>query len=211
VLRTGGEGEVLKLVVCDLDGTLYPDHQIGAYVDCEIDKLLEPFLVGFPGGKARLVSEYPSVIDAFGLAQIPLEKLIDVYRSIPDPLDVERDPRLVEGLRRLAADGVFRAVVSLAPAVHINRLLRALGLERSFNVVISVADRDADSKAAAYERLATTFEAEPRHVLVIGNDAAVDLLPARELGFSTALVDGTEYACAADAIGYALRLMKNSD
>lgn len=206
---------MIKLIICDQDGTLYPPKIGGARhpLIAEATQRTQQWIVentdyawdDIPALYDRLRREYPNPYDGFASIGLPIlgrqargePEGIPGYHDIYDALDpiscLKRDERLADMLRQIRQAGTFTYVVTLSSAGAYGQAVQsALGLEGLIDGTycpLDVPDAPDNSKKWAYQMLAQRHGAEPDEVLVVGDSRSNDLTPAAELGYHIMLVN----------------------
>ncbi len=86
-----------------------------------------------------------------------------------------------------------KVIFSNASVGHCQRVLAALGIARHFGQIFDVATVDYEGKPAvsAYHKVLRVLSARPTECLIV-EDMVRNLLPAKEMGMVTVLVDGSK-------------------
>lgn len=197
-------GDSIGGIIFDLDNTLYTHP---AYAQFQEDVLFNRLGQALSCGRdeaiariaARRAERAAAGLPATSLGNLFLDFGIDIATSVSwreediEPRDWLRpDPRLVEALQELAAHFSL-ALVSNNPRLIGEKSLEALGVRRSFSVVVGL-DSTLRSKPepAAFILAAKLLEQPAARCLSVGDRPDIDIAPALALGMSGIVVDGVE-------------------
>ena len=178
----------------DLDDTLYPPtamlwaairQRMGTYMverlnipSDQVDRLRQHYLENFGTTLRGLQQAYP--VDA--------EDYLHYVHDLPLADFIQPDPRLRQMLLSLPHR---RWIFTNADTAHARRVLRVLDLEPCFEGIIDVRALGYANKPqpeAYRQALLITGEAHPETCIIL-DDAMRNLAPARQLGFTTILVN----------------------
>ena len=138
---------------------------------------------------AGLLRHHPDLVDEKEYQEfvhdIPLEELVRPDREL---------------IRALGQIRQKKIVLTNASREHASRVLRALKIERFFDRIIDIADLGYVNKPRpeAYRRALEILGAEARECILV-EDNVRNLLPAKEMGMVTVLVD-SEAAPGVDSV-----------
>jgi putative hydrolase of the HAD superfamily len=183
---------VLKLVLFDLDGTLYT-RDSGLLQ--EIGRRIQAWLVDQLGltwdEAARLRRDYftrygTTLNGLIAEGEVDTRAYLTFVHAIPVEAYLKPDTALAA---MLAALPLRRVIYTNATTEYSWRVLRALGVADQFERVISIEDTDLRNKLYrdAYERALTLLGAEGNECIMV-EDSARNLQAAKALGMTTALV-----------------------
>lgn len=132
--------------------------------------------------------------------------VVDLAEAFASAYDAFEVPAGIEPLlRAVRSIGARQGVVSNWPA-SLDRFLSHVGLARHFDVVVS-SGREGVLKPdpALLRRALERLDVEPARAVVVGNDPANDIAPARRLGCKALLFDPTGQAAASISTVESLR------
>jgi putative hydrolase of the HAD superfamily len=196
---------MIRTILFDLDDTLYPRH-LG--VMDEIRALMLRFIqtrLALPRDEAE--ARRRQYFEAYGTTmrgmqinhQIDPDEFLRFVHDIPLQKYLQPNPRLNAMLISIPHDKV---VFTNASREHAERVLDLLGIRHHFGRIVDVRDLEYESKPqpAAYERVCELLGVLPEECLMV-EDNARNLMPARELGMITVLVqDGGATGEGADFV-----------
>lgn len=108
-----------------------------------------------------------------------------IYGEIPDDCKIFTVPQAIETIELLSKKHVLAIVTAGDPKIQLYKLEKA-GMDRSSFCKIEVSStRD---KKKYFESLIQEFSLKGRDVLVCGDKVDIDLIPAKELGCTTVLM-----------------------
>lgn len=118
---------------------------------------------------------------------------IPARRYVTAPRDLRR---LIVRIRRR----YNIAVISDAPSVWVHRVLRTLRVEDCFRGRVLSGEGDARKGFGnAFRALVTRYRLDPKRCIVVGDQEATDIIPARAAGMRTILVSRRCRRTGADA------------
>jgi putative hydrolase of the HAD superfamily len=193
---------VLKFVLFDLDGTLYP-RESGLLQ--EIGRRIQAWLcdrLALTWDEAALLrrdyfTRYGTTLNGLmAEGEVDPHDYLTFVHAIPVEAYLKPDPALAA---MLAALPFRRVIYTNATTEHSRRVLRALGVADHFERVISIEDTDLRNKLYrdAYERALTLLDAEGRECIMV-EDSARNLQAAKVLGMTTVLVGKDDARAPAD-------------
>ena len=182
---------MLTTVLFDLDNTLYPAH---SGVSATLDRLMTEFV-------QRICRVSP--VEAEQLRQGYMARYGTTMRGLQleHGVDVEsllaRDARLDAAL---AALPLRKQIFTNAPTEHAARVLAALGIGRHFDHVFDIRFARCVPKPdmAFYHAALRVLDVAP-HQVVLVEDTARNIPPARQLGMTTIFI-GAAPAVAVDVV-----------
>lgn len=185
---------VLKLVIFDVDGTLYRSEPYEKHLLEKIIETLSEMLGASYETAARLLTNKKKFTKTVSGAveMLGLDRG-EFYERLASRVDVEQhirpDPRLPEFLKSLRRRG-FRV------ALHTNsgrrlaaKVLNALGVdEKAYDLLVTSDDSPPKPLPEGYQKILTHFGVQSHEAIYVGDRYEVELLPARRLGMRTALI-----------------------
>jgi putative hydrolase of the HAD superfamily len=107
-----------------------------------------------------------------------------VYKSKLQGIRVLSTPGAVETLQELCLEHRL-ALVTIGDEGQQREKLKKAGIDTGFFSIIEVVE---EIKKSAYQKIVSSLSVSPEEVLVVGDRAAKDLVPAKELGCQTVLM-----------------------
>ena len=189
--RPGTPLKEKQVWVFDLDNTLYPAE---CDLFAEIDQRMTDFVARFlrlPREEARATqkryyAEHGTTLN--GLMSMhgmePDDFLAHVHEIDLSPLP--RTPDLAEAIERLPGQ---KFVYTNGSRGHAERVTAYMGIDHVFDGQFAIEDSALKPKPnlVSYERFLSQFQIDP-HQAVFFEDLARNLAPAKQIGFSTVLV-----------------------
>ncbi len=195
---------MIKVIIFDLDGTLYADPQVlQKFAEAAYNLFAEVRKI--PVEKAEEIIEerrgqmkeekgftvpYTITLKTLG---IPTERWHEANIKYFNPGDyLKQDARLKTTLQNLR-ENYKLAILTNNNEIQTQRILRALGIEKLFTHVFNynsfkIIKPDPEVYKRAVEKMEVSFQ----ECLVIGDRLEVDLAPAKELGMKVLEVKGPE-------------------
>lgn len=190
-----------RLMIFDLDGTLYPHERVAKeYQSCAINLLRERGVAdpvrAYDAEREKLKAEFggesptnAATLLAMGIAT---QKWIDTkneHVSSPESY-VIKDDELCDLLSRLDPYYQF-AVVTDNTRYQTERILRKIGVwDRFVDNIVALDDiKKPKPNVEPYREMAERLQVDRSNCIVIGDSYARDLKPAEELGMKTHLVE----------------------
>ena len=100
---------------------------------------------------------------------------------------IEKDVRLTFMLEELSrTHDLF--ILSDAPSIWINKLLEFFEVGDYFKGIFSGGDNDVRKKSGLYPHALKTLNADPKNVIMVGDEYLVDVVIPKKLGIATCLV-----------------------
>jgi hypothetical protein len=165
-----------KLIIFDLDGTLYSNNSI---LFSNIDKYTEKFLKDyFYGDIVELEKNNPNILSVIKKLGISRERYGKKVFTKLDYQMLIADKKLSNLLDNIDS---YKCIVSLAPISHIEEVLDKLGISNSFDLNLSIYDLGIENKKDAYLFLLDMFSVVPNRAVCVGDSFSNDLIPAKEL------------------------------
>jgi putative hydrolase of the HAD superfamily len=210
---------VLKFVLFDLDGTLYP-RESGLLQ--EIGRRIQAWLcdrMALTWDEASLLrrdyfTRYGTTLNGLiAEGEVDPHDYLTFVHAIPVEAYLKPDLALAAMLATLP---LRRVIYTNATAEHSWRVLRALGVADHFERVISIEDTDLRNKLYrdAYERALALLGAQGGECIMV-EDSVRNLQAAKALGMVTVLVgkDGAQSLAnsSADSVDYAVENLLELD
>lgn len=186
------KGQAISYILFDLDETLYPKDS--GLMDVVRERIMEYMRarLGFDQDTAgRLRQEY---LQAYGTTSrglhlhwgIDLDDYLVYVHDVPVESYLEPDPLLDALLARLDAQ---KAIFTNSPAYHVQRVLRALRVERHFSRIFDINTLGYVHKSdeQAHRFVLQALGAGGQECLLV-DDLVINLQPGKNLGMVTVLV-----------------------
>ena len=184
-----------RFLLCDLDDTLYP---ASAGVMPAVGRLIIRYMVervGIPPDETqtlrrRYYQQYGTSMRGLILEyDIDPEDYLAFVHDLPLESYIQPNPALGTMLSGIP---LRKAVFTNASREHAERVLAILGVGQRFERIIDVRDFGFKSKPhpSAYRSILEILEARPVECIMV-EDAAHNLAPAKALGMTAVLVDGS--------------------
>jgi putative hydrolase of the HAD superfamily len=183
---------MIRTLLFDLDDTLYPP---GSGIMEDIRRNIHSYILTFLGLtdqdaealRRRYFQEYGTTMRGLQVNHhIDADEFLHYVHDIPIEAYLEPNPQLEAVLAGLSQDKI---VFTNASREHAERVLDRLGIRHHFRRIVDVRDMDYESKPqpSAYQRICALLEVSPEECLLV-EDNSRNLVPARELGMTTILV-----------------------
>ena len=201
-----------KLIIFDLDGTLYK-LQGGSYGDSFLRQKVisnaKKYIAEHLGKKeVKEIENIFSVIeDKYGEdISLGLEKeygldrydYFNVVWNIPAKDVVETDPALGNTLATLSQNFTL-SLLSDAPKIWISNVLKELDIERFFVGYIFSGEGDRRKGFGnAFSSIVAQLGIDPKNCISVGDQDRTDIIPAKEAGMRTIFVQHGEPSTVAD-------------
>jgi len=118
---------------------------------------------------------------------------------------IEKDARLISMLEELSrAHDLF--ILSDAPSIWINKLLKFFEVGDYFKGISSGGDNNVRKKSGLYPHALQTLNADPKNVIMVGDEYLVDVVIPKKFGIVTCLVGDAESGESDYNIGDIMRL-----
>lgn len=216
-----------KLIIFDLDGTLYSFEE-GSFAKSDLKKNILLNAKAFIKNRLnkndyeaeKILSE---INEKFGEnISVALEEMFSIDRfeyfntvwNI-DPKGIVRpNPTLKEILGKLVNNEYTLVVVSDAPRIWISNVLRYLNIFDNFEKNIFSGELDyRKSNGNALNQVLKILKYKPEDSIVVGDQEKTDIIPAKELGATTVYINTKSTSKIADynikSINEITRLLKN--
>jgi len=195
---------MIKVLIFDLDGTLYEEERLlKLYKLASISILSEFMEIDKEEAKKRLEEKRerlkrnlgykPSLAYTLKALGVPTSFRNSKFDELIKPeLFLKRDRRLREFLMGLKRR--FRlAVVTNNTKCITEKILRVLGIEKCFDYILTITESGRiKPDPELYRKVMERFRVKSEECLVIGDRYPLDLKPAQELGMSTIKIEGKE-------------------
>lgn len=199
----------IKVILIDMDGTLYPIQEesfLLSPVHNEIQRRSIEFIsksLNINPEKSRKIfieikKDYPKLYSV-GLKErygINRKKYLDYSWNI-NPRDFVKLPKGIKNLLSELCKKYSLYLVSDAPEVWINNLLRNFDIENLFTGKFSGTDLNREKKEGLFIHVLKTLNLSPNNVIMIGDEKDTDMIPAKNSGISTIFL-GSEKEFKAD-------------
>jgi putative hydrolase of the HAD superfamily len=190
-----GHRQRLRIVLFDLDETLYPRGSgVMGQIRARILRYMIDRLELDPDTAEKLRMHY---LHTYGTSMrglqihhaIDPDDFLHYVHDFPIEEFIPPSPRLDAVLGRLPLEKV---IFTNASREHAERVLGWLGISHHFKRIVDVRDLQYVSKPnpEAYVRVCALLHVEPDECMLV-EDSARNLQPAKELGMVTVLVDGS--------------------
>lgn len=188
----------VKLVLFDLDGTLY-DKSNKTFLNTPIYKEIIGKQINFISKKTGIEFDKATelrkklITDYNYLLSIGLEKEFNIQRkeyysnvwNIEPGKYIEKNPELPKTIQLIK---IRKAILTNSPLIWANRVLNWLGVSRFFERVYTGDIGARKPQKEAFERAARDFNVNFNEILMIGDELENDILAAKELGIKTICV-----------------------
>jgi FMN phosphatase YigB (HAD superfamily) len=207
-----------KILMFDLDGTLYP-YKGDSFRDTSLYEALRQRSLEFISEKLNIeikeaAEKYDFIAKKYDfILSNGFEKEYGIDRTEylnfawnMDPTQhIEKDKRLTSMLEELSrTHDLF--ILSDAPRIWINKLLEFFEVGDYFKGIFSGGDNDVRKKNGLYYHALKTLNADPKNVIMMGDEYLVDVIIPKKLGIATCLVGDAERGGSDYNIKYILRL-----
>jgi len=215
-----------KLIIFDLDGTLY-DFKGGSFQRSKLrQKILEnakKFIAARLKKSDRetarvlrdIIREYGENISIGLEKRFKLNRLdyFETVWNVPAWIFVQTNPSLRRGLLTLRRRFDF-LLLSDAPRVWVDNVLSELGVNDLFKDRIFSGEGDRRKVFGnVFEEVKRLFRIDPRNCIVIGDQEDTDIVPAHRTGMKSILISRTKKSSVADYrvknIGEAIAVVRN--
>lgn len=186
------QGRELQFILFDLDETLYPKES--GLMAAVSQRISEYMRLRLGMDEETIKSLRQSYYQTYGTTSrglylnqgLDLEDYLQYVHAIPVEAYLQPDPILDGLLQRLSAE---KAIFSNSPAHHIQKVLRALGVERHFAHLLDIYSLDRIHKPdlRAYQNALAHIAVRGEECLLV-DDQARNLQPGKELEMTTVLV-----------------------
>ena len=194
-----GKMQQVNVVIFDMDGTLYQldgeeEGMFGSSLERGVLANSRQFILereGCSASKAEAIVEM-GLQDSIGLSNflvgrygITRENYFNVVWNI-DPEGIVRDfEEATEVVKELAGSGKKLILLTSAPKVWQEQVIKFLGLEKCFTEIYT--GEDYGQKREMFVKLSQRYDSDG--ILSIGDQLVTDIQPAQELGMETFLVN----------------------
>lgn len=215
--------EGIKIVIFDIDGTLYSSRSYEASLEDAIINIVgvklgvsrEEALRRLREAKRRRMTVSYS-IEELGLDRHAFYR--ELARRVDPSLHISPRPALREGLSILRARGVKVAAHTNSGRELALKVLSSLGLEESdFDLLITSDEADPKPSPSGYSLILERLGCRPSEAVYVGDRPVVELRPAKLMGMRTIQVGGVpspwmdlHAGDVDDALKILLRLLEGS-
>jgi len=191
-----------KLIIFDMDGTLYEYEgasfrQSGAYQEIlknatlfiakKLGKTLAESEIVLKGIQERWGEQISLALEKE--FQISREEYFNTVWDIPAEKYIKPNVELKPFLEKLKQKYQL-AVLTDAPIVWVKNVLTALGVEQVFDDNIFDGTGNArKGNGAAFERVLSKFQLEPKECVMVGDQDNIDIEPAHLMGLFTVYIN----------------------
>ncbi|MCW1296330.1 MAG: HAD-IA family hydrolase [Candidatus Parvarchaeota archaeon] len=181
-----------KLIIFDLDGTLYriPKEISERFEDNIIDFYAENFCVSREDARKirkKLKKKYGTSAYVFKALGMENDFYLSVFGGIDPSTYIKKDEKLVEILNEIK---LKKVILTNSPKFFALKVLNAIGIDADTFDLIVTADNCEKIKPdrEAFLNITKKFNISPLETIVVGDEAEKDLKMAHELGMKTVLV-----------------------
>lgn len=215
--------EKAKLVVFDMDGTLYQFPDGGTFLEIPFGQAIQrntrEFIAReFDLNEKEASAHYDELFEKFnGELSLGLERdfSIDRLRFFNETWNLDPEEFIIPepGVRE-AIEGVSveRALLSAAPRVWVDRVLGFMGIADVFGGQIFTGEPDIRKPSPlAFQQILDAVGIEARYAISIGDQEHTDIAPARSIGMKALRIGSreTEAEFSAPSISEAITILKN--
>lgn len=214
--------EKAKLVVFDMDGTLYQFPDGGTFLEIPFGQKIQQNTKAFIGrefelDEAEAAKKHEELFVEFdGELSLGLERKYGVDRMrffeetwSLDPAEfIIPEPGVREALEQVDAQ---RVLLSAAPRVWVNRVLGFMGIADVFGERIFTGEPDIRKPSPLiFQQILNTYEIEACEAVSIGDQEYTDIAPARSIGMRALRIGAgdTEAEFSAPSIREAINVLR---
>ena len=202
----------------DLDGTLYP-YKGNSFKDTSLYKALKQRSLEFISKKLSIgikeatekynfiAKKYNFILSNGFKKEYGLDRTeyLNFAWNMDPTQHIEKDARLISMLEELSrTHDLF--ILSDAPSIWINKLLEFFEVGDYFKGIFSGGDNNVRKKSGLYLHALQTLNADPKNVIMVGDECLVDVVIPKKLGIATCLVGDVVSGESDYKIGDILRL-----
>ena len=184
----------IKLVIFDIDGTLYESREYEVELGRTIVNLIGEML-GISAEEARrlLESEKKTLLTvSSSITRLGLDRR-QFYSLLAERIEpssfIAPDPLIVEEIRSLRASGVKVAAHTNSGTLLASKVLNALGLKtEDFDIVMTSDEAEPKPAPDGYIRITERAGVSPSEAVYVGDRPLVELRTAKTLGMTTIMV-----------------------
>ncbi len=184
----------IKLVIFDIDGTLYESKEYERELGKAIVSLIGEMLgISADEARRRLESEKRcSLTVSSSITRLGLNRK-HFYSLLAERIDpsrfINRDPIVVEQIRSLRTRGVRVAAHTNSGTILTSKVLDAIGLKiKDFDFVMTSDEAEPKPAPDGYLRIVDRASVSPEETIYVGDRPLVELKTAKILGMTTILV-----------------------
>lgn len=214
--------EKAKLVVFDMDGTLYQFPGGGTFLEIPFGQAIQrntrEFIAReFDLSETEAVARYDELFEKFdGELSLGLERdfAIDRLRFFDETWNLDPsefiipEPGVREALEQI---DVERALLSAAPRVWVDRVLGFMGVADVFGDRIFTGEPDIRKPSPlAFQQILDAVDIEAKYAVSIGDQEYTDIVPARSIGMRALRIGSgeTEAEFSASSVNQAIATLK---
>jgi FMN phosphatase YigB (HAD superfamily) len=193
-----------RIIMFDLDGTLYPYkgnsfRDTSLYEDLKqrsLEFITKKLNIGIEEATKRydfVAKKYNFVLSKGFEKEYGLDRTeyLNFAWNMDPTLHIEKDARLISMLKELSrTHDLF--ILSDAPSIWINKLLEFFEVGGYFKGIFSGGDNNVRKKSGLYCHALQTLNADPKNVIMVGDEYLVDVIIPKKFGIVTCLVGDTE-------------------
>ncbi len=196
---------MIKVVIFDVDGTLYKSSDYEQHVARQMEELLSQML-GIPeAAAARLMrgtkSRVKTVTGSLGLLGLNRNMFFDTLADRLVVTDfISRRPEVREILVRLRNRGLKIVLHTNTGRKLALKILQALGIaDECFDLLLTSDEVEPKPSLQAYREILRLFNIRPNEAVYVGDRIDVELEPAKKVGMKTILISQSEQVSQADS------------
>ena len=214
--------EKAKLVVFDMDGTLYQFPDGGTFLEIPFGQAIQQNTRAFIGREFKLdeveaVKRHEELFAKFdGELSLGLEREngVDRMRFFDETWNLDPaefiipEPGVREALEQVDAQ---RILLSAAPRVWVNRVLGYMGIADVFGERIFTGEPDVRKPSPLiFQQILDTYGVQARYAISIGDQEHTDIAPARSIGMRALRIGSgeTEAEFSAPSVREAINILK---
>ena len=201
---------MFKVVIFDIDGTLYRSREYEEYLSDKINEVLAELLgVSKEEAGRRLLEKkkmFKTVsrsVEALGVNRRVL------FNRLAERMEVEkyihRRPDLAQALRRLRGIGVKVVLHTNSGRRLAERILSSLGVDDTcYDLLVTSDEAEPKPSRDGYRYILEKTGASPEEVLYVGDRYEVEVKPAEELGMKTVMIGRGTYSDVIEVLKWLL-------
>jgi FMN phosphatase YigB (HAD superfamily) len=188
---------MIKFLIFDLDGTLYPEKSaltlaLRKKTKLWISKSLKKSLFEVESLYKKLPSKYPNPLNGFSSLGL---SLLDYHKNVFNTINVskllKKDFKLISLFKSIPLPKV---VATFSSVVYSKRVLIKLGLLKQINKIYSIGSvLPRTDKYFLYENIRKEYHLLPSEILIIGNSFTNDLAFSLKKGYRGILIASNNF------------------